>query len=215
MVVDTLSQNDDVHTHEQHTTRNIVKTLMDQKRALEVELDAIADTLSSESFSGVGLTKPLVDEEGFPLSGIDLVQVRSYRNRAAVIQTDLTAITLRIEELIHEIHREARESGSVSSGARVNLIPFGRVDMVVPGSAAESAGILVGDKIIKFGRLSCINVDGVQACFDSIPQVIQDLEVNKPMDIEVSRVGRKDERILIPVILSDDGRLGCLIRPVI
>ncbi len=196
-----------------NTQRELVTKLISDKAAIETEMDSIIESLNSEAFGRVGLRKSLIDEEGFPLAGIDLLQVRTYRSRFAILQTDLKDIVARIEKSIHEIHEQARATGSVSGGDRRSLVSFGRVDNIGPGSAAEDGGLLAGDKILRFGRLSCFNAESVKDCYDAIPAVLRDVGPNEFIEVQVSRLGRESEELIMR-IYPNDGRIGCLIRPV-
>ena len=192
---------------------DIARTLMNSKSEVESELDSIADTLNSEAFSNIGLQKPLTDEEGFPLAGIDLHQVRQLRNRFAILTTDHADLLRKIEESIHMIHEHARNTGSVTSGERSALLPFGRVETVAPDSAAEAAGILVGDKVVKFGSLSCVTEAGMKQCYESIPSTLHAIRFDSSLEVRVIRIGRANEVIELNVT-PRDGRIGCLIRPI-
>ena len=180
--------------------------------SIETEMGAIGDDLNSDAFAKIGLRRPLVDSEGFPLAGIDIHRVRELRNRFAVLETDLRSVTSEVEALLHEIHEHARSTGSVSSGERRSAIPFGRVHSVQPGSAAESAGILVGDKVIKFGHLSCYRTEDVHTCYDGIPTVMENHHVGESLHISIIRLGREGESLDFDLI-PQNGRLGCLIKP--
>lgn len=195
------------------TIKELVQELILERRKIEEELDSILDNLNSEAFGSIGLQKPLVDESGFPIAGIDLLQVRTYRNRFMVLQNDLKDLDKRIEESLHQIHEHARSSGSISTGDQRTLAPFGRVESVAPDSAAEVGGLLVGDKIVRFGRLSCFNVEGVKDCYDLIPTVLRDLEPGQSFEVKVVRLGRESEDISLR-ISPIGGRLGCLIKPI-
>ena len=179
---------------------------MNSKSEVESELDSIADTLNSEAFSNIGLQKPLTDEEGFP-------QVRQLRNRFAILTTDHADLLRKIEESIHMIHEHARNTGSVTSGERSALLPFGRVETVAPDSAAEAAGILVGDKVVKFGSLSCVTEAGMKQCYESIPSTLHAIRFDSSLEVRVIRIGRANEVIELNVT-PRDGRIGCLIRPI-
>lgn len=186
--------------------------LSGRKRQIDDEMENIAETLSSESFSNIGLKKPLIDAQGFPLAGIDIHRVRELRNRFAILETDLKSVVAEIESLLHEIHEHARNTGSVSSGDRRPMLPFGRVETVVPSSAAEDAGLLVGDKVIKFAHLCCYRKEDANVCYDAIPSVLAGLQPNEPLPITVKRLGRESELLTFDVH-PREGRIGCLIKP--
>jgi 26S proteasome non-ATPase regulatory subunit 9 len=179
---------------------------------IEAEMDRIGSDLNSDAFSRIGLRQPLVDQEGFPLAGIDIHRVRELRNRFHVLETDLRASTTEIEALLHEIHEHARSTGSVTSGPPRSAIPFGRVHTVQSGSPAESAGILVGDKVVKFGHLSCYRAEDVNICYDGIPTVMENLQVGASVRVSVFRLGRENE-VLDYDLIPQTGRIGCLIKP--
>ena len=197
----------------ENTMVDLAKSLMDKKTGIEKEMDEIANTLRSESFGEVGLKNPLVDPDGFPLSGIDIHQVRAYRNRFAILTNDLAQIVDEIEAAIHQIHEHARSTGSVSAGTRTTLHPFGRVESVMPSSAAEDCGILPGDKIVKFGPLSCLNPSAVSSCYEAIPSTVKNLSASGSFDVQIIRPGRESEEIIVQ-ISPKDGRIGCLIKPI-
>jgi 26S proteasome non-ATPase regulatory subunit 9 len=48
--------------------------------------------------------------------------------------------------------------------------PFARVDNVTPESPAESAGLKVGDEIVRFGSATWINNDGLRKLAEVVSQ---------------------------------------------
>lgn len=54
-----------------------------------------------------------MDDEGFPRADIDVYDVRTKRHRLACIDTDYELLMKRIEELVKQIHEEARAHASV------------------------------------------------------------------------------------------------------
>ena len=72
---------------------------------------------------------------------------------------DLSDLLKRIEQGLHSLHSQARETAmdSESEAARTAEeagAPFARVMVVVNGSPADKAGIKQGDLVIKFGTVS-------------------------------------------------------------
>ena len=72
---------------------------------------------------------------------------------------DLSDLLKRIEQGLHSLHSQARETAmdSESEAARTAEeagAPFARVMVVVSGSPADKAGIKQGDLVIKFGTVS-------------------------------------------------------------
>ena len=194
------------------TIVGVVKALIEKKESIEHEMDEIAQTLNSETFLNIGLQKPLVDEDGFPIAGIDLLAVRQSRNKFAVLKTDLEHVLSNIESHIEEIHAHARTTGSVNPGQRGTFVPFGRVESVASGSSADAAGILAGDQILKFGPLSTVTTSGVSHCYNSIPTVVSQLAQGQSISVTIKRLGRESEGIET-TINPAGGRVGCLIKP--
>ena len=182
-----------------------------QRDTVEAEMDTILEDLNSDTFSNVGLKKPLVDIDGFPLAGIDLHQVSILRNRFVCLSTDSRLLGDRIEQLIHQIHEMARLQGEISTGDKRAAIPFGRVEAVVPGSSAEQGGMLVGDQVIGLGPLSCYSEASIPECYAAIPAVVKNL-TSRDLKVKVHRLGREDAPICLNLELIE-GRLGCLIKP--
>ena len=79
------------------TSTSPLVALDKQRHALEQEAFAITEELNSTGTPPVGVSRPLVDSEGFPLPDIDHVRVRSQRQRLDVIRTDHKALMTRIE----------------------------------------------------------------------------------------------------------------------
>lgn len=203
---------DESDTSSASTMQSIARSLIAQKADIEKEMDAIAAELNCDSFSCIGLKQPLIDKDGFPVSGIDVHQVRILRNRFAILSTDLEQVLRKIEVSINEIHEHARNTGNIQSGSRGRLVPFGRVDTVVSGSPADDAGLLVGDKILKFGGLCTVSDSSVKHCYDGIPESITGIPDGDYIDIYVTRLERDSTDILVR-IRPREGRVGCLIKP--
>lgn len=57
--------------------------LRKEKQAIENELIQLTEFLTKEG--GPGLTGGLIDSEGFPIAGIDIITIRGMRNRRACL----------------------------------------------------------------------------------------------------------------------------------
>lgn len=191
----------------------LIKDCDERRKAIEKEMEDMGSSLSSTAYLGVGLHKPLIDNDGFPLPGVDLHEVRGKRNRFAVLTNDLRVQEDQLAELLHTLHENARLAGSIQRGDRKSLLPFGKVTEVLAASPAEEAGLLVGDRIVRLGHLQTTTIEGSALCYDSIPTVVQNREKDQPLEIQVQRIGREEEEIILRVDLTS-GRLGCLIKKV-
>lgn len=56
---------------------------------------------TQQANNGPGLTDRLVDAEGFPRADIDVMQIRTLRNRFATLKTDLTTVSVEMERLMY------------------------------------------------------------------------------------------------------------------
>lgn len=70
----------------------------------EVLEDEYINNLQVLQQNNTDMQKPLVDEKGYPLQGIDIIQVRNARHRICCLTTDLKMLTNDLEENLHRIH---------------------------------------------------------------------------------------------------------------
>ena len=76
---------------------------------------------------------------------------------------DLSDLLKRIEQGLHSLHSQARETAMDQDSAAARTeeeagSPFARVMVVVTGSPADKAGIRQGDLVIKFGTVSKVRI---------------------------------------------------------
>jgi len=86
--------------------REDVLALDEQRRDLESQLEALYSSLSSQ---GASMDEPLVDQEGFPRSDVDVYQVRHIRSQINRLRNDHKALMLQIESGLHNLHKQSRE----------------------------------------------------------------------------------------------------------
>ena len=84
---------------------------MQQKDKMEKEIMDITEYLESEGQPG--LKGGLIDNEGFPRSDIDIVEIRKLRNRLALLQTDHTTVMKLIEKGLENLHETYIQEGAV------------------------------------------------------------------------------------------------------
>ena len=193
-----------------------LKELIRQKDSIEEDIKACFEILRTQG--DVGTDTALVDHEGFPRADIDLVQVRTARNKIACLQNDHKDLMKRIEKGLVEYHAICAEERSASStepmehtvleAPRENLSPFAAINLVSSESPAEQAGLKIGDLIIKFGSVTKHN-------FTSLSDVGKIVQHSKGQTVSVTV--RRDAHVLklslVPNEWGGRGLLGCNIVP--
>jgi len=203
------------------TAGHTLAELQIQKDNMEAELSALASVLDSH---GVNMNTPLTTPDGFPRADIDVAQVRTTRSRIIYLKNDYKALMTVIEKKIHEHFANnipiEPSSSEVRPGSRTLAprpapldAPFAKVNSVVPGSPAETAGLRAGDEIRNFGYVNYNN-------HDNLKKVAECVQGNEGQNIlvKVSRSlnGQKQELHLTLTPKRDwggRGLLGCHILP--
>ncbi|KAL1919510.1 uncharacterized protein VTP21DRAFT_2203 [Calcarisporiella thermophila] len=185
------------------------RALISEKDQLEANIRELETELRGH---GVGMTQSLVDLSGFPRTDIDVVAVRNLRHQIIRLRNDHKELMNRIENALYEVHaqnREQQHSASFSSHPAEDVHPFALVDSVAPDSPASQAGLMRGDKIVRFGELHEGNHRGLQA----LPGVVTRNE-GKAIMVTLERAS---ERITIELVPRQGwggrGLLGCHIIP--
>mmetsp|Transcript_9145 Transcript_9145/g.13355 ORF Transcript_9145/g.13355 Transcript_9145/m.13355 type:complete len:250 (-) Transcript_9145:472-1221(-) len=133
--------------------REQVKRLMNNRDAVEAEIEALTSSLTADGMPGI--SGPLVDREGYPLADVNVHQVREWRQKLIQLHNDHKAITDQIERALHQTIPAdpsatanvgpPRDSGSTSfsdsttasyasttSTTRVSLIPTSQPMLMTP-----------------------------------------------------------------------------------
>ncbi|XP_052803355.1 26S proteasome non-ATPase regulatory subunit 9-like [Mya arenaria] len=198
--------------------------LIKKREEIEAEIKALNEVLDSQK--SIGMDGPLIDTEGFPRADIDIYSVRHARHQIICLQNDYKDIMDEIEEELYRIHAEARQSAgdknssqsaeslvsqaSRDAEARSRLQPIGTVTNIDAGSPADTAGLKVGDVVIRFGSLTSENFQGLQ----NIANIVQH-SMDKPIQLTVFRDSEDTQISLTPKRWKPDkGLLGCNIKPV-
>uniref|UniRef100_A0A3Q3XH23 26S proteasome non-ATPase regulatory subunit 9 n=1 Tax=Mola mola TaxID=94237 RepID=A0A3Q3XH23_MOLML len=195
-------------------TMDDVKILIKKKDDIEEQIRAYFDVLGDQ---GVGVEDPLVDEEGYPRSDVNLYQIRTARHSISCLQNDHKEIMVEIEQALHKLHAQEKakreQDGTLTQEAMEQQAslppPFARVDAVIQGSPACGAGLRGGDELIEFGSVNAGNFQNLQ----NIASVVQHSE-GKALRVVVIRGGQKAQMSLTPQRWSGRGLLGCNIVPI-
>mmetsp|Transcript_16674 Transcript_16674/g.68276 ORF Transcript_16674/g.68276 Transcript_16674/m.68276 type:complete len:108 (+) Transcript_16674:88-411(+) len=81
--------------------REQVKRLMNNRDAVEAEIEALTSSLTADGMPGI--SGPLVDREGYPLADVNIHQVREWRQKLIQLHNDHKAITDQIERALHQV----------------------------------------------------------------------------------------------------------------
>jgi len=167
----------------------------------------------------------LLTPDGFPRADLDVAQIRTTRARIIYLKNDHKALMAVIEKHIHEHFARLAESGGKEEELAMNGGPsnshtqhsvpqelspsFARVNSVVAGSPADSAGLKAGDEIRNFGYVNIRNHDGLKR----VAECVQGNEGQNVL-VKVSRQRRELSLTLTPRRdWGGRGLLGCHILP--
>ncbi|KAJ1700372.1 hypothetical protein LUZ63_000151 [Rhynchospora breviuscula] len=191
------------------------KSLMDQRAALEAQINALIDTLSGPA--GPGFSGNLTDSQGFPRSDIDIPTVRAQRKRLAELRNDHKDITDTIHNNIQLLHSaklpqipDSTNQGTSASYENhpmdvdpVVRIPFATIDEIAEDSPAAEDGLQLGDGIVKFGNVE--NGERLQE------KLVSEAQSNQgcPVSVVVIRRGAFLDLTVTPRPWRGRGLLGC------
>lgn len=194
-----------------------------KKDNMEAELKALSGVLDSH---GVNMETPLTTADGFPRADIDVTQIRTTRARIIHLRNDYKNLMNAIEKHLHEHFASLQDTDDVTpgtttgSGMMGDSLPqtldeaFAKVNSVVPGSPAESAGLKAGDEIRNFGYVNKTNHDGLK----KVAECVQGNE-GQSILVKISRRSDATRRQELHLTLTPRkdwggrGMLGCHILP--
>merc|ERR1712093_157417 len=184
--------------------------LITNKDGLEKELQELHSNLQSMN-ADLGVS--LVDSEGFPRGDIDVYSVRLARVRTIELRNDIKALSDQIKSLLEVALARPPESSQATASTSAEEgqapEPFAIVNGVAPGSPASSAGLLRGDKLLRFGSVNSSNHQGLRAVATEVSK-----NENRTVTISVLREEATVSLVLVPKTWSGRGLLGCHIFPV-
>nr|CAB3265248.1 26S proteasome non-ATPase regulatory subunit 9-like [Phallusia mammillata]CAB3265249.1 26S proteasome non-ATPase regulatory subunit 9-like [Phallusia mammillata] len=190
-----------------------LKGLIKQKDDIEIEIQAWFDILKSQG--DVGMDAALVDAEGFPRNDIDIVQVRTARNKIICLQNDHKSLMKQIENGLVEFHSQNAGKkaaptpiASQQTSTDAQMQPFAAIDLISRESPAEKAGLKIGDVLVQFGSVSKRNFTGMA----TIANVVQHSK-DKTVNVTVIRDEQRVSISLVPRQWEGRGLLGCNIVP--
>ncbi|VFQ67356.1 unnamed protein product [Cuscuta campestris] len=201
--------------------------LMDQRSAIELEMNAIIERLCRPD--GPGFSGNLTDSEGFPRADIDIPAVRADRHRLAELRNDHKNITEKMDQYIQVLHSAriapvpSTAQNAASNVASSNIIattpatsamdvdivaskPFALVDEIAEASPAAEDGLQLGDQVVKFGN--------VESGDDLLQRLAAESQTNqgRAIPVVVMRQGVPVNLSLTPRVWLGRGLLGCHFR---
>merc|ERR1711971_120340 len=205
-------------------TREDALKLNDEKIKIEKEISDCKSVLDSEA--DVGMNGPLIDNEGYPRNDIDIVKVRTARQKIICLMNDHKEIMKKISDALEFIHQQNSngtviENPNEESMNHLNIEdtpkdegpkPFAKIDLVSDGSPANDAGLEVGDLVIEFGTQNATNFKSLA----EIGQLVKNSE-NRNIRVRILRNLPFGELVttltLVPKQWSGQGLLGCKLVP--
>ncbi|KAI1466751.1 uncharacterized protein F4812DRAFT_64825 [Daldinia caldariorum] len=197
--------------------------LQAKKLDIEAELKALSGVLDSH---GVNMETPLTTADGFPRADIDVAQIRTTRARIIHLKNDYKDLLNTIEKHLHEHFASIQDADDAvpASADRAEMLgdsipetleePFAKVNSVVAGSPAESAGLKPGDEIRNFGYVNKRNHDGLKKVAECVQgnegqrilvKVTRRVDTNRKQELQLNLTPRQN--------WGGRGLLGCHILP--
>jgi 26S proteasome regulatory subunit N4 len=212
-----------------NASKQLLLELDKKRRDIEKEIVELTDYLNQDGWPGVD--KSLIDEQGFPLAGLDLYAIRDARQKLIHLQNDHKNLMLKIEELMSEYYKALKEATVITDTKKFeykkneedldkNLVqvfedddkekkiklPFAYISAVLKNSPAEEAGLIEGDGIYSFGNIKAY----VSNPLEKIGALVRENE-NKEITLDIIRKNNFSTITLklIPHKWDGNGLLGC------
>jgi 26S proteasome non-ATPase regulatory subunit 9 len=176
-----------------------------------------------------GQTGSFVDDEGYPYDETELIiETKLKRQRHAVLQTDHRVLMKELELLLPQAFAsQSSTDGTVAATPErapgVAVAAFARVGAVTSNSPADHAGLLVGDLVVRFGRVNASRVAPADALLAVRDLVVASENARISVVVERAAAAAPDAAApatttthvlaLTPRRWSGPGLLGCLLNP--
>jgi 26S proteasome non-ATPase regulatory subunit 9 len=199
------------------------EALFKEKELIEVEIRSLDSWFETSKFGRHGA---LVDADGFPFPEVEaIIETRQKRNRYSCLQNDHLSVMQRIEALLATQAAPPASSTRTpltadavphSNGATPSIpVAFAIIDAVSPASPASEAGLLVNDRVIRFGRINSSNQLSSQSALISVRDLVASSE-NRRVSVVVERTVREQPQMIVIALTPNRwggvGLLGCLLR---
>ncbi|RHY92044.1 hypothetical protein DYB37_005441 [Aphanomyces astaci] len=184
-----------------------------ERAAIDAEIQLIVEELTAGP-NPIGLKGPLVDDEGFPRSDIDVYTVRHKRHRFACLQNDLKWKMQEIEDVMTRlVIMLAMNCINIGKLHAADVVSDSTVPVKLEGNAgspSSEAGLQVGDLVLEFGTATADNHRELAAIREIVMR-----NLDAPIEVVVQRRGAVDQfqLSLVPHSWIGQGVLGCHIVP--
>lgn len=198
---------------------------LDKKRLLlEKEIGDITEYLNQDGFPGVD--KSLIDQQGFPLAGLDLYAIRDARNTLIKKQNDHKGIMLLIEEKMSQFFNTEKKDNQIISNSLKNededknlvqvfeddevdkkiKVSFAVISSIIEGSPADQCGLCEGDNVLMFDDIDINEKNPLERVGNIVKQ-----KENQIIKVIISRKNQLNSILinLIPKKWEGNGLLGC------
>merc|ERR1711953_227515 len=151
----------------------------------------------------------LIDREGFPRNDVDLVAVRTARNKHVCLQNDHKALMHEIEIKLNDYHKIKKQSIQKPKFSNVHQEPsihskaFAYIEDVKSVSPAYLAGLCVNDEIVQMDDISAENFTSLQLIANKLSE-----KENLEVDVFIRRYGTLHKLTLVPKKWDGPGLLG-------
>lgn len=189
---------------QQQQQQSDLQTLLNHRTYLEAELDRFGATLDANH---VSMSTPLVSQDGYPRSDIDVANVRIARTAIIRLKNDYKALEKQIETAVHEAFKNGtplkiqRETGGLSARQNASAAQeaaFCIVNSIAENSPAQIAGLLKDDKVVKFGQTTITNHDKLQGLAREVQTAVNE---SRPISVTIVRVQNGGNVILVKDLL--------------
>ncbi|ESX02915.1 hypothetical protein HPODL_02229 [Ogataea parapolymorpha DL-1] len=168
-----------------------------QLASLRSRIEAQIDTLHARLYAqNADMDTPLVSDDGFPRSDIDVVQIRLLRTQIIRLRNDWRLVSDALQPKL------AQSFSRATTVSRPSSIPFASVAFVAQDSPAHTAGLRPGDLLLSFGRINATNHNNLKALVGAVAE-------NVPVEVVVLRNNTPTQLTLVPAKWAGQGLLGC------
>ncbi|CUM57412.1 uncharacterized protein AC631_02759 [Debaryomyces fabryi] len=185
------------------------------KNEIESQLSLLFDILSNQYKAD--MSTPLLTDDGYPRSDIDVVGIRLIRVKIIRLRNDVKLVYSLLEAKLIERFEEQKNSGVPDTSEQseqvrnplLYTIAFATVSEVVPHGPASTSGLKEGDQIISVDDIHAANHNKLA----NISLKVRD-SVDKSLSVIILRNGTRQTLELKPTDKWDGrGLLGCRLLP--